>query len=74
MFGTPAILMRKKQILKKLQQSGAVSEETAKTLEEAGVFHPNAFARLNDKLVENKILVRTKNNKYYINQKLPNDY
>lgn len=68
MFGIPALLIRKKQILKKLEQSGAISEETAKTLEEAEVFNPNAFSRLNDKLVKDKILVRTKNNRYYLNK------
>ena len=68
MFLSPALLMRKKIILKKLKQNGAISEETAKTLEEVGVFNPNAFSKLNDKLVQDKILVRTKNDKYYLNK------
>lgn len=68
MFGSPALLMRKRIILKKLEQNGAISEETAKTLEEIGVFNPNAFSKLNDKLVKNKILIRTKTDKYYLNR------
>jgi len=68
MFGSPALLMRKRIILKKLEQNGAISEETAKTLEEIGVFNPNAFSKLNDKLVKDKILIRTKTDKYYLNR------
>lgn len=68
MFGSPVLLMRKRIILKKLEQNGAISEETAKTLEEIGVFNPNAFSKLNDKLVKDKILIRTKTDKYYLNR------
>lgn len=68
MFESPALLMRKRIILKKLEQNGAISEETAKTLEEIGVFNPNAFSKLNDKLVKDKILIRTKTDKYYLNR------
>ena len=68
MFGSPALLMRKRIILKKLEQNGAISEGTAKTLEEIGVFNPNAFSKLNDKLVKDKILIRTKTDKYYLNR------
>ena len=68
MFGSPALLMRKRIILKKLEQNGAISEETAKTLEEIGVFNPNAFSKLNDKLVKDKILIRAKTDKYYLNR------
>lgn len=68
MVGLPALLLRKKQVVKKLQQSGAISLETAKTLEEAGVFNPNAFQKVNDKLVKDKVLIRTTDNKYYLNR------
>lgn len=64
----PVLLLRRKMIIKKLQQSGAISEETAKTLEEAGVFNPNAFSKVNEKLVKDKVLVKTKDNKYYLNK------
>lgn len=64
----PVLLLRKKVIIKKLQQSAAISEATAKTLEEAGVFNPNAFPKVTEKLVKDKVLVRIKDNKYYLNK------
>ena len=64
----PVLLLRKKIIITKLQQCGAVSEATAKTLEEAGVVNPNAFSKLNEKLVKDKVLGKTKDNKYYLNK------
>lgn len=42
------------------------SEQTAKTLEEAGVFNSNAFSSLTDNLVKQRILVKIK--KYYLNK------
>ena len=68
MSPVPVLLLRRKMIIKKLQQSGAISEETAKTLEEARVFNPNAFPKVNEKLVKDNVLVKTKNNKYYLNK------
>ena len=64
----PVLLLRRKMIINKLQQSGAISEETARTLEEAGVFNPNVFPKVNEKLVKGKVLVKTKDNKYYLNK------
>ena len=64
----PVLLLRRKMIVKKLRQNGAISEENAKTLEEVGVFNPNAFPKINEKLVKDNVLVKTKNNKYYLNK------
>ena len=64
----PVLLLRRKMIIDKLQQCGAVSESTAKTLEEAGVFNSKGFSKVNEKLVKDNILVRTKDNKYYLNK------
>ena len=61
-------LLRKKLIIKKLSQCGAYSEETAKTLSDAGVGKPDRFKIINDKLEKQKILVRTKDNRYYLNK------
>lgn len=61
-------LLRRSLIIKKLYLCGAISEETAKTLEEAGVGNPDRFVRINDKLQKQKILVKTKDNKYYLNK------
>ena len=61
-------LLRRSLIIKKLYLCGAFSEETAKTLEEAGVGKPDRFTRINAKLEKQKILVKTKDNKYYLNK------
>ena len=66
MFAIPVLLLRQKLILKKLRSCGAVSEESAKTLKEAGVFNPDAFPRVLEDMVEKKKLVRTKSQKYYL--------
>ena len=64
----PVLLLRRKMLVKKLRQNGAILEENAKTLEEVGVFNPNAFPKINEKLVKDNVLVKTKNNKYYLNK------
>ena len=61
-------LLRKRLIIKKLSQCGAYSEETAKTLSDAGVGKPERFRIINDKLENQKILVRTKDNRCYLNK------
>lgn len=61
-------LLRKRLIIKKLSQCGAYSEETAKTLSDAGVGKSERFRIINDKLENQKILVRTKDNRYYLNK------
>ncbi len=66
MITMPALLLRRKRIIKKLQESGAFSEKTAKTLQEAGVFNPDAFPKMTEELVKEKVLVKTKDNKYYL--------
>ena len=70
MFAIPVLLLRQKLILKKLRSCGAVSEESAKTLEEAGVFNPDAFPRVLEDMVDKNMLIRTGSQKYYLgNQK-----
>ena len=39
-----------------------------KTIEESEVFNPNAFPKINEKLVKDNVLVKTKNGKYYLNK------
>lgn len=65
-MAVPVLLLRKKIILKKLRGCGAVSEKSAKTLEEAGVFNPDAFPRVTEVLVKQNIIARTKSGKYYL--------
>lgn len=70
MLGSSTFMLRKKMILKKFKDCEAVSEESAKTLEEAGVFNPNAFPKVTEDLVKQKKLVKTKAEKYYLNNKI----
>lgn len=66
MLGLPTFKLRQKLILEKLKECGAVSEESAKTLEEAGVINPNAFPKITEDLVNKKKLVKTESQKYYL--------
>lgn len=66
MLNTPVFMLRRKMILKKFKDCGAISEERAKTLEEAGVFNPNAFPKITEDLVKQNKLVKTKSQKYYL--------
>lgn len=68
MLNMPAFLLRKKMIIKKIKECGAVSEDSAKTLKEAGVPYPGAFPKLTEDLEKQNLLVKTKNGKYYINK------
>ena len=67
-FFPPIPLIRKKHIIKKLTESKAFSEETAKSYKEAGIINPERFNKINEKLINQKIIVKTKDNKYYLNR------
>ena len=65
-FFPPIPLIRKNHIIKKLTESNAFSEETAKTFLEAGIINPNGFNKINERLIKQKVLVKTKDGKYYL--------
>ena len=65
-FFPPIPLIRRNAIVKQLNTCGAVSEDTAKTLAEAGVINPDGFRRITDRLVKDGTIHRTKDGKYYI--------
>ena len=67
-FFPPIPLIRKNLIIKKLTECGAFSEQTAKSFVEAGIINPNGFKRINEILIKQKVLVRTKEGKYYLNK------
>ena len=67
-FFPPIPLIRKNHIIKKLTESNAFSEETAKTFLEAGIINPNGFNKINERLIKQKVLVKTKDGKYYLNK------
>ena len=65
-FFPPIPLIRKNVIIKKLKACGATSAESAKTLAEAGVIHPNGFKRITKRLVATNKIHKTADDKYYI--------
>ena len=67
-FFPPIPLIRKNLIIKKLTECGAFSEQTAKSFVEAGIINPNGFKKINEILIKQKVLVRTKEGKYYLNK------
>ena len=65
-FIPPIPLIRRNLILKRLKECGAVSYDTAKTLAEANVFNPNGFKPVTNRLVEQGVLGKTSDGKYYV--------
>ncbi|MDE6031984.1 MAG: hypothetical protein K2G32_10225 [Oscillospiraceae bacterium] len=63
----PIPLIRRNHIVRQLKKRDAFSEQTAVTLEEAGVINPNAFSRINDVLVKQGVLSRADGQRYYLN-------
>ena len=62
----PILLIRKKHIIKKMTEHKAFSAETAITFKEAGIINPNAFGRITQKLVNDHVIKKAENNKYYL--------
>lgn len=67
-FFPPIPLIRKKLIIKKLTECNAFSEETAKSFSEAGIINPTGFNKINEILIKQKVLTKTKDGKYYLNK------
>ena len=65
-FFPPIPLIRRNLIIKRLKECGANSSETAKTLAEAGVFNPNAFPIITEKMVKQGVIHKTADGKYYV--------
>lgn len=64
---TPPLLVRRKRIINRLLDAGAVSPEKAVTLSEAGIINADAFPRLTRRLEEQGIIVPAQNGKYWLN-------
>ena len=62
----PVPLIRRNYIVNRLKACGAFSEQTAKTLDEAGVLNPNGYSQVTNMLVKKSILGKTKEQKYYL--------
>lgn len=65
-MAVPVPLLRRAMIIKRLERHGAISEESAKTLEEVGILNPNWFPKVTEKLLKDKIITKTGENKYYL--------
>ena len=65
-FVPPIPLIRRNRIIYKLKKCGAVSPETAKTLEEAGVINPNGFRVITERLIKHGTIHITPDGRYYI--------
>ena len=65
-YTSSVFALRKKMILEALAGSGAKTEETAKTLQEAGVKNPDLFEQYTEKLVTMGLLGKTKDGRFYV--------
>ncbi|MCR5263269.1 MAG: hypothetical protein K6D94_05305 [Clostridiales bacterium] len=65
-FFPPIPLIRRNLIIRKLRACGATSEQTARTLAEAGVLNPDGFRRITERLVDNGTIRRTADGRYYV--------
>jgi len=52
MLMSPALLLRRRMMIQRLKECGAVSEESAVTLKEDRVLYPNAFPKLTQNLID----------------------
>jgi len=64
MFVPPAALIRSKRIVKRVLSAGAVSADTAKTLDEAGIF--KGLGLIISRLEDRGILVKVNGERYYV--------
>ena len=63
---TPPLLVRKKRIINRLRDAGAVSPDKAVTLSEAGIVNVNAFPRLTKRLEEQGVIVPAQKGRYWL--------
>lgn len=57
---------KRKSIINKLKEKGAISEDTAVSINEIGILKDSLD--LIQKLTNDKVLVKTKDGKYYVNK------
>lgn len=57
---------KRKSIINKLKEKGAISEDTAVSINEIGILKDSLD--LIQKLTNDKVLVKTKDGKYYVNR------
>jgi len=69
MFFPPIPLIRMKKIIKLLERNNAYSVETAKAIDEIGLINPYAFPNVLKRMINRKIIIKTNDNKYYLNKR-----
>ena len=64
-FTSSAFALRREMIVEALKKCGAVNEETAKTLTEAGVENPAQFMGSVEMMIASGVIHKTKDGRYY---------
>lgn len=62
----PLVFFKRKTVINKLKEKGAISEDTAVSINEIGILKDSLD--LIQKLTNDKVLVKTKDGKYYVNK------
>ena len=65
-YTSSVFALRKKMIMEALASSGAKTEDTAKTLQDAGVKNPDLFEEYTEKLVAMGLLKKTNDGRFYV--------
>ena len=67
MFVPPVAIIRRKRIVKRLLNAGAVTADTAVTLKEAGIF--KGLGLIVSRLETHGVLIKLDNDRYYVDIK-----
>ena len=66
MFIPPVPLIRRNRIIYCLRKARAISEETAKPLDEIGLVNPYGFPMITKIMLRQEIIGKTEDGKYYL--------
>lgn len=65
MFIPPFAIIRRKTIIRKLKEHGAVCENTAVRMEDAGIAFPHNFRFVTARMLSRGIMQKTADGRYY---------
>ncbi|MBQ8624797.1 MAG: hypothetical protein IJ419_01325 [Agathobacter sp.] len=63
------VVLRRAMIIKRLKKANAISEDTAKTLEEVGVKNPTKMPKVTAVMVKQNVLGMTEDGRYWLKPK-----